>query len=89
MVMFVLLLTIAGFVVLAATMFIATSTGKRAADGARIFIWLWLVASLINGAYGFFGHSIPLINEVGAFIVIFGAPAAVAWFVSKKFTSET
>ena len=42
---------------------------------------MWLAASLLNGAVGMFRNGIPLINEIGAFIPIFGIPAAVAWYL--------
>jgi hypothetical protein len=82
--MVIITLTIIGFVVLGVVVGITRLLNKQPADGAQAFIWLWLVASLINGAYGYFGHNIPLINEVGAFIVIFGVPAGAAWYLSKR-----
>ncbi|MBN8920236.1 MAG: hypothetical protein J0H62_06010 [Rhizobiales bacterium] len=48
------------------------------------FIPVWGVAALINSAVGVMYAGIPLINEAGAFAVIFGVPAAVAWFVSRR-----
>ena len=48
------------------------NAGGRNVDGARLFIWCWLVASLLNGAVGVFAAKILLINEVAAFIPIFG-----------------
>jgi hypothetical protein len=56
-------------------------------DGAFIFIWVWLAASLVNGAFGVIYADIPIINEVAAFIPIFGIPAAAAWYVSRRMTS--
>ena len=54
------------------------------AEGAALFIWVWLVASILNGAVGVFSAGIPLINEIGAFIPIFGIPAAVAWYLAYR-----
>jgi hypothetical protein len=79
------MLTIIGLVVLGVAVGIARLLNKQPADGAQAFIWFWLLASIINAGYGFFGHNVPLINEAGAFIVIFGAPAAVAWYLSNRF----
>jgi hypothetical protein len=28
---------------------------------------------------------IPMLNEIGAFIPIFGVPALVAWYLSRRF----
>jgi hypothetical protein len=55
-------------------------------DGARTFIWVWLAASLVNGAVGVIYANIPIANEIAAFIPIFGIPAAAAWFVSRYLT---
>jgi hypothetical protein len=38
----------------------------------------WLVPSLIYGAFGVTRAGIPIINEIGAFVPIFGIPAALA-----------
>ena len=42
------------------------------------------MASLLNGAVGVFRAGIPLINEIGAFIPIFGIPAAIAWYLAYR-----
>lgn len=53
-------------------------------DGALVFIWVWLAASLVNGAVGVVYPGIPILNEIAAFIPIFGIPAAAAWYVSRR-----
>jgi len=58
---------------------------RGVARWAYLFIGAWLIAALLNGAVGYFRAGIPLINEIGAFIPIFGVPAAVAWYVSRRF----
>ena len=55
--------------------------GPDGRAGAARFIWVWLAASILNGAVGV-KAGIPLINEIGAFIPIFGIPAAAAWFLA-------
>ena len=67
-----------GLFVLAVFFFAASFIGKGGPSGAYIFIWVWLVASIANGAYGVTRAGIPLINELGAFILIFGIPVLVA-----------
>jgi hypothetical protein len=52
--------------------------------GAAAFIPVWLIASLLNGAVGVMRIGIPLVNEIGAFIPIFGIPAAVAWYLARR-----
>jgi hypothetical protein len=49
-----------------------------------VFIWAWLAASVVNGAVGVLRAGIPLVNEIGAFIPIFGIPAALAWYLAYK-----
>jgi hypothetical protein len=56
-------------------------------DGAYLFIWVWLAASLANGAVGVFLAGIPIVNEIAAFVPIFGIPAGAAWYVSRRMRS--
>jgi hypothetical protein len=37
------------------------------AAGAAVFIWVWLVTSIVNGAIGVVHAGISVINEIGAF----------------------
>jgi hypothetical protein len=60
------------------------SRATKPIDGAWIFIWFWLVAALANGYNGWANHGIPLINESAAFVPIYGIPAAIAWFWSRR-----
>ncbi len=76
--------TIGGLVGLAVFYFGFRMFGRPGAAGARLFIWVWLAASLLNGAVGMFWAGIPLINEIGAFIPIFGIPAAAAWYLGYR-----
>ena len=81
--MHILMAVVAGLVLLAIMHFGPALIGKPF-DGARIFIWVWLVLSIINGLYGHFRAGIPPINEIGAFIPIFGIPAALAWYLMRR-----
>ena len=82
--MHMLIVIVAGLVALAVFYFGAGLFGRSGAHGAFVFIWVWLAASLLNGAVGVLRAGIPIINEVGAFILIFGIPAAAAWFLATK-----
>ena len=84
--MHVLILVVVGLVVLAAFVLVARLIGARgyAFDGASAFIWVWLIASVANGAVGVLRAGIPLLNEIAAFIPIFGVPAAAAWYLSRR-----
>lgn len=83
--MHMLIAIVAGLVALAVFYFGAGLIGRSGAQGAFVFIWVWLAASLLNGAVGVLRAGIPVINEVGAFILIFGIPAAAAWVLSYKY----
>jgi hypothetical protein len=71
-----------GLVVLAAFYFGAGLFGTSGKIGAAVFIWVWLAASIVNGFVGVYRAGIPVLNEVGAFIPIFGIPAALAWYLA-------
>ncbi len=53
-------------------------------DATRLFIWVWLPAAFVNSAVGYLQVGIPLLNEIGAFMVIFGIPAATALYLSRR-----
>jgi hypothetical protein len=82
--MHVLMFVVIGLVALAAFYFGAALFGRSGQTGAFVFIWAWLAASLINGAVGVLRAGIPVLSEIGAFIPIFGIPAAVAWYLAYK-----
>ena len=81
--MHILMVTIAGLILLAIMHYGPGLIGQSFA-GASWFIWVWLVLAIANGLYGHFRAGIPLINEIGAFISIFGIPAALAWYLMRR-----
>jgi hypothetical protein len=83
--MHILMVVVAGLVGLSVFYFGATLMGQSRAAGAALFIWVWLVASILNGAVGVLRAGIPLVNEIGAFIPIFGIPAAIAWYLAYRY----
>lgn len=89
--MHTLRMTITGLVVLAVFVLAAwlwnRSQGKRI-DGAWIFIWVWLAAALINLLVGVFAAGISLATEILVLLVVFGIPAAAAWYLSRRFRSD-
>lgn len=82
--MHILMVTVGGLAALVVFYFGATLMGHPRATGAAVFIPVWAVAAILNGAVGVFRAGIPLINEIGAFIPIFGIPAAIAWFLAYR-----
>jgi len=83
--MHIAIVTLGGLVALAMFYVGARMFGWAPATGAIVFIWAWLAASVLNGAVGVLKAGIPVINEAGAFVIIFGIPAAVAWYLAYRF----
>ena len=86
--MHALRMTVLGFVVLAIFFLGARLLNRgqdRKIDGAWIFIWVWLVAAVINLLVGVFAAGIPLIVEIPVLAVVFGVPALVAWYLSRTY----
>jgi hypothetical protein len=80
----ILTAVILGLVALAVFYFGAGLLHRSGRTGAWLFIWVWLVASLLNGAVGVVRAGIPVLNEIGAFIPIFAIPAALAWYLAYR-----
>ena len=90
--MHTLMVTSTGTVLLLVFIFVASlinkRKNKRIVDGAWIFIWFWLAVSIINFCVGVFVAGYPLATELGVHIVVFGVPAGIAWYLSRKFRSK-
>ena len=82
--MHVVVVTVIGLAALGVFYFGFRLFGRSGASGAAVFIWVWLVATLLNGAAGVMSAGIPLVNEIAAFVPIFGIPAALAWFLAYR-----
>ncbi len=54
------------------------------AGGARAFIWVWGLIATANAVTGVIRAGISPLIELVVFLVVFGVPAAIAWFASKK-----
>jgi hypothetical protein len=54
------------------------------AGGARVFIWVWGLIAAANAVTGVIRAGISPLIELGVFLVVFGVPAAIAWFTAKK-----
>ena len=82
--MHILIVIVGGLAALALFYFGYRLAGHNPASGAALFIWVWLAASALNGCVGVLKAGIPVINEFGAFIPIFGIPAAAAWYLAYR-----
>jgi hypothetical protein len=83
--MHILIVIIGGLAALALFYLGYRFSGHNPASGAVLFIWVWLAASVLNGFVGVYKAGIPVINEIGAFILIFGVPAAAAWYLAYRY----
>jgi hypothetical protein len=79
-----ILMFVAIGVVLLAVMHFGPRVAGLTVAGAGYFIWVWLAVSVLNGLYGHLRVGIPVLNEIGAFIPIFGIPAALAWLLLRR-----
>jgi len=83
--MHVVVVVVIGLIALTAFFFGASLIGRGGPAGAFVFIWVWLVIAVGNTVYGVMRAGIPLLNEIGAFIPIFGVPAAAAWYLAFRY----
>lgn len=85
--MHTLQMTLGGFVLLGLFLAAAKLIGspswtiKRA---VRLFIPLWLVIAIANMLIGMFSAGIPFLTELLVLLVVFGVPAAVAWYLGQR-----
>lgn len=91
--MHTLRITLIGLILLSLFVFVAAQINQRKnrppVDGANLFLWLWLVVSIANFCVGVFIAGYSVLTELGVHLVVFGLPAAVAWFMSRKFCSKS
>ena len=83
--MYIVMLVVIGLIVLTLFFFGSSLIGRSGAGGAFVFIWVWLAVALGNGLYGVLHAGIPLLNEIGAFIPIFGVPGFAAWYLAFRY----
>jgi FtsH-binding integral membrane protein len=90
--MHTLRITLIGLILLSLFIFVAAQINQRknrpAVDGAYLFLWVWLVVSVVNFCVGVFIAHYSVLTELGVHVVVFGLPAGVAWFMSRKFRSR-
>jgi hypothetical protein len=55
----------------------------RDADGARLFMWIWLAVVAVDFWVGVgAGNAVAL--EIGVHLIIFAVPGALAWYLSRR-----
>lgn len=83
--MHTLMWVVSGLIALGIFVLAAVLLGRSIADGARVFLLPWLAASVVNMLLGLYWANVPFSIELPMLVVVFGVPAAVAWFVAKRF----
>lgn len=58
--------------------------GARTINGPRAFVFVWLGISLAHLFIGVVREGYPVLLEVGIHAVIFGVPALLAWYLSRR-----
>ncbi len=91
--MHTLRLTVIGLILLSVFVFVAAQINarkdKRTVDGAYLFVWVWLAVSIVNFCVGVFVANYSFATEIAVHVVVFGLPAGVAWYLSRKFRFKT
>ena len=83
--MHTLMVVAGGLVALGIFVLASVLLGKGAAAGARVFIWPWLAAARDQHAgRGLLGQ-VSFSAELPVLAIVFGVPAAIAWYVAYKF----
>lgn len=83
--MHTLMMVVGGFVALGVFILAAVLLGRTVADGARVFIFPWLVAALLNMGVGVYWANIPVSVEIPVLLIVFGVPAGVAWLLARRY----
>jgi hypothetical protein len=87
--MHILMMVVGGLVALGVFILAAVLLGRTLADGARVFIFPWLVAALVNMGLGVYWANIPVSVEIPVLLVVFGVPAGVAWLLARRYQVRT
>jgi hypothetical protein len=82
-----------GLVLLSVFVFVAAQVnarkGRKTVDGALWFLSVWLVVSVLNFCVGVFVAGYSVLTEIAVHVVVFGLPAGVAWYLSRRLASKT
>lgn len=85
--MHTLQMTLAGLALLA--LFVGTTKFLKSPSwtmqrAAHLFIPVWLLIAIGNMLVGMFTAGIPFMTELLVLVIVFGVPAAVAWYVGQR-----
>jgi len=85
--MHTVMVTAGGFALLAIFCAIGWSRGREAglARAARVFVPVWLVATLANVIVGVVVAGYTVMQELPVLVVTFAVPAVSAWLLGRRF----
>ncbi|MEN9403343.1 MAG: hypothetical protein RL091_2046 [Verrucomicrobiota bacterium] len=83
--MHTIIVTAIGFILLGIMVALARSRDR----GAARFIPVWFVLCLIHLAFGVLTAGYGLVEELGVHAIVFGAPAALAFALSRVLRPKT
>jgi ABC-type iron transport system FetAB permease component len=82
-----------GLVLLSVFVFVAAQVnarkGSKTVDGAFWFLWVWLVVSVLNFCVGVLLANYSVLTEIAVHVIVFGLPAGVAWYLSRRLRAKT
>src|SRR5262249_59919427 len=81
--MHIVTVVIFGLVSLGVFVAAARLVGRRAADGARVFVWVWLAGSIGNGAVGGLLSGLPPVDRMAGVVATFCLSGAAPWDVLR------
>jgi hypothetical protein len=84
--MHMLLITAAGLILLGLFLGIGHLTGKAVGQvsAARTFLPVWFLLALLNVTIGVVWAGYTVTQEAPVFVITFGIPAALAWWLQKR-----
>ena len=90
--MHTIMIVVGGLVLLGAFLLVGYFAKGREltaiARAAKIFNPIWFVISLINMSVGVLSAGYTIVQELPFLLVVFGIPAAAAWFISHRYSAS-
>ena len=85
--MHTLLMVVSGLVGLGIFALAAVLLRRSVADGARVFILPLFAVSVVNMLAGVYWAGYTFSAEAPVLVIVFGVPAAAAWYVARRFAA--
>lgn len=84
--MHMLMITCAGLLLLGLFVLVGHLRGDAPgrSGAARAFVPVWFVLAFVNVTVGVVSAGYTVLQEAPVFVVTFGVPAALAWWISRR-----